>query len=41
MGDKSPKSVRKNASQKEAKHNAEDQKKEQATLAKRAVFKKA
>ncbi|MGH7786168.1 MAG: hypothetical protein ACRERC_04835 [Candidatus Binatia bacterium] len=40
MGDKSPKSVRKNATQKQAKHTAEDQKKAQAMAAKRAVFKK-
>lgn len=41
MGDRSPKSVRRNASQKQAKNNAEDQKKEQAIAAKRAIFKKA
>lgn len=41
MGDKSPKSVRKNESQKQAKHNAADQKKQQEVAAKRAVFKKS
>lgn len=39
MGDKSPKSVRKNATQKQAKHDAEDQKKRQAAAAKQVVFK--
>jgi hypothetical protein len=41
MGDKSPKSVRRNATQKQAKTSAGDQKKQQAIAAKRAVFKKS
>ena len=41
MGDKSPKSVRKNATQKQAKDSAETRKKQQATAAKRVVFKKS
>lgn len=40
MGDKSPKSVRRQATQKEAKTNAAEQKKAQATAAKQAPFKK-
>ena len=40
MGDKSPKSVRKHATQKQAKLNAEDQKKQQATAAKQVAFKR-
>lgn len=41
MGDKSPKSVRRQATQKQVKSNAVDQKKQQATAAKQAVFKKS
>lgn len=41
MGDKSPKSVRKNATQKQAKSNAADQKKQQGITAKQGVFKKS
>jgi hypothetical protein len=41
MGDKSPKSVRRQATQKQAKSNAADQKKQQAIAAKQAVFKKS
>jgi hypothetical protein len=41
MGDKSPKSVRRDANQKQAKSNAADQKKQQATAAKQTVFKKS
>jgi hypothetical protein len=41
MGDKSPKSVRRQATQKQAKSNAADQKKQQAMAAKQAVFKKS
>jgi len=40
MGDKSPKSVRRSATQKQAKNTASDQKKQQEIAAKRAVFKK-
>jgi hypothetical protein len=40
MGDKSPKSVRRQATQKQAKNTAVDQKKQQATAAKQVVFKK-
>lgn len=40
MGDKSPKSVRRNATQKQAKSSAADQKKQQDITAKQAVFKK-
>jgi len=40
MGDKSPKSARRNATQKQTKHNAEDQKKQEAIAAKRVVLKK-
>jgi len=40
MGDKSPKSVRRNATQKQAKSNAAHQKKQQAIVAKQAVVKK-
>jgi hypothetical protein len=41
MGDKSPKSVRRNATQKQAKSNAADQKKQQTVAAKQTVFKKS
>ncbi len=40
MGDKSPKSVRKNESQKQAKSSASDKKKQQEIASKRAVFKR-
>jgi hypothetical protein len=40
MGDKSPKSVRRQATQKQARSSAADQKKQQAIAAKQAVFKK-
>jgi hypothetical protein len=40
MGDKSPKSVRRQATQKQAKHSADDQKKQQAVTAKQGLFKK-
>lgn len=40
MGDKSPQSVRRNATQKQAKSDAADQKKQQATAAKQVIFKK-
>ena len=40
MGDKSPKSARRNATQKQAKSSADDQKKQQAIAAKQIVFKK-
>jgi hypothetical protein len=40
MGDKSPKSVHKQASQKQAKTNAEAQRKKQAAAAKRVVGQK-
>jgi len=40
MGDKSPKSVRKQATQKQAKNNAADQKKRQETAAKQVTFKR-
>ena len=40
MGDKSPKSVRRQANQKQAKSSAADQKKQQDIAAKRSVFKK-
>jgi hypothetical protein len=40
MGDKSPKSVRRQTTQKQAKSSAADQKKQQAIAAKRSVFKK-
>ncbi len=40
MGDKSPKWVRRQATQKQAKSSAADQKKQQETAAKQAVFKK-
>ena len=40
MGDKSPKSVRRQATQKQAKNSASDQRKQQAIAAKQAVFKK-
>ena len=40
MGDKSPKSVHKQASQKQAKANAEAQKKKQAAAAKQVAGKK-
>jgi hypothetical protein len=40
MGDKSPKSVRRQANQKQAKSSAADQKKQQAVAAKQAVFKR-
>ena len=40
MGDKSPKSVQKQASQKQAKTNSADQKKKQAEAAKNAPKKK-
>jgi hypothetical protein len=41
MGDKSPKSVRRQATQKQVKGNALEQKKRQEIAAKRAVFKKS
>lgn len=41
MGDKSPKSVRKHATQKKAKTDAADEKKRQATVAKQGIFKRA
>lgn len=40
MGDKSPKSVRKQATQKKAKADADDEKKRRAIAAKQAVFKR-
>ena len=40
MGDKSPKSVRKHETQKQAKNSAADQKKRQAIAAKQVPFKK-
>ena len=40
MGDKSPKSVRKQASQKQAKHSAADQKKRQDIAAKQVPGKR-
>jgi hypothetical protein len=40
MGDKSPKSVRKQESQKQAKNSAADQKKRQEIAAKQVPFKK-
>lgn len=40
MGDKSPKSVRKHATQKQAKHDAADQKKRQEAAAKQVAFKR-
>lgn len=40
MGDKSPKSTRKNANQKLVKNNAADRKKQQAIASKQAVFKR-
>jgi len=40
MGDKSPKSVRRQATQKQVKSTAVDEKKRQAIVAKQAVFKK-
>jgi hypothetical protein len=40
MGDKSPKSVRRQATQKQAKSNAVGEKKQQAITAKQAVFKR-
>ncbi len=40
MGDKSPKSVRKQENQKQVKTNAADQKKAQATAAKKVVGKR-
>jgi hypothetical protein len=40
MGDKSPKSVRRQATQKEAKSSAAEQKKAQATAAKQTPVKK-
>jgi hypothetical protein len=40
MGDKSPKSVRKQASQKQAKTNAADQQKRQDIASKRVAFKR-
>ena len=40
MGDKSPKSVRRQASQKLVKSSAADQKKQQAIAAKQTLFKK-
>ncbi len=40
MGDKSPKSVRRQATQKQAKSSAADQKKQQAVAAKKDVFKR-
>lgn len=41
MGDKSPKSVRRQATQKQAKSNAEHQKRQQLVAAKQALFKKS
>jgi hypothetical protein len=41
MGDKSPKSKSRNATQKQVKNAASDQKKQQAISAKQAVFKKS
>jgi hypothetical protein len=41
MGDRSPKSVRRQATQKQAKSTAVDEKKRQAVAAKQAVFKKS
>ncbi len=41
MGDRSPKSVRRQATQKQAKSNVADQKKQQAIAAKQAVFKRS
>lgn len=40
MGDKSPKSVRRQATQKQAKSSAAEQKKQQAITEKRSLFKK-
>jgi hypothetical protein len=40
MGDKNPKSVRRHASQKQAKSSAADKRKQNETEAKRVVFKK-
>ena len=40
MGDKSPKSARRNATQKQAKSSAVDQKKKNEIAAKQVVFKK-
>jgi hypothetical protein len=40
MGDKSPKSVRKQAAQKQTRETAESQKKQEAAAAKQGVFKK-
>jgi len=40
MGDKSPKSVRRQATQKQAKSSANEQRKQQATAAKQGLFKK-
>jgi hypothetical protein len=40
MGDKSPKSVRRQATQKQAKSNVASEKKRQAIAAKQAVFKR-
>ena len=40
MGDKSPKSTRRQANQKQAKNDSDDRKKQQATAAKQVVFKK-
>ena len=40
MGDKSPKSTRRQANQKQAKSSVADQKKQQAIAAKRTLFKK-
>ena len=40
MGDKSPKSTRRSANQKQAKQSASDKKKKQAIAAKQVVFKK-
>jgi hypothetical protein len=40
MGDKSPKSVQRQAKQKQASSSAADQKRQQAIAAKQAVFKK-
>ncbi len=41
MGDKSPKSVRRQKTQKQSKNSAADQKKRQAIAAKQVVFKKS
>jgi len=40
MGDKSPKSTQRKATQKQAKSRAEEQKKQQATAVQQSLFKK-